>query len=192
VQRLRASDPARYDDILMQVRRYDDRLRRFGLRDRHLDWQVPARDAARFAVRESAVALVLLPLAVAAMIIFYIPYRLTGHAARWFTSEPDVAATAKVVGGAIVYGAWFAALAAAAWRLAGAPAALLLLALLPATAVAGLFAIERESAVIGAVRAWFVVRRTPPGTRDRLRRHRSELADILDEVNEWLATEAPR
>lgn len=189
MQRLRAADPARYDDILMQVRRYDDRLRRFGLRDRHLDWQVPAPDAARFAVRESSIALVLLPLAIAAMIVFYVPYRLTGRAARWFTGEPDVAATAKVVGGAIVYAVWFLALAAAAWWLAGARAALLLLALLPAMAIAGLFAIERESAVIDAVRAWFVLRRTAPGTRERLRRHRSELADILDEVNEWLAME---
>ena len=189
VQRLRVADPARYDNILMQVRRYDDRLGRFGLRDRHLDWQVPASGAARFAVRESSIALVLLPLAIAAMIVFYIPYRLTGLAARWFTGEPDVAATAKVVGGAIVYAAWFVALAAAAWGLAGGRAALLLLTLLPAMAVAGLFAIERESAVMDAVRAWFVLRRTAPGTRERLRRRRSELADLLDEVNEWLAME---
>ena len=58
---------------------------------------------------------------------------------------------------------------------------------LPALAVAGLFAIERESAVLDAVRAWFLLRRTKPDTRVRLRRRRSELADVLEEVNAWLA-----
>jgi hypothetical protein len=49
------------------------------------------------------------------------------------------------------------------------------------------FAIERESAVLEGVRAWFQLRRTRAQTQLRLRRRRSELADVLDEVNEWLA-----
>jgi hypothetical protein len=36
------------------------------------------------------------------------------------------------------------------------------------------------------VRAWFLLNRTNVQARERLRRHRSELADILDEVNTWL------
>jgi len=36
------------------------------------------------------------------------------------------------------------------------------------------------------VRAWWVLTRTRAHTRERLRRRRSELADILDEVNSWL------
>ena len=51
---------------------------------------------------------------------------------------------------------------------------------------AGLFAFERESAVLDAVRAWFLLTRTKADTRERLRRRRSELADVLDEVNTWL------
>src|SRR5262245_3503434 len=39
VERLRTADPERYDGILLRLRRYDQRLRRFGIRDRHLDWQ---------------------------------------------------------------------------------------------------------------------------------------------------------
>jgi hypothetical protein len=56
----------------------------------------------------------------------------------------------------------------------------------PLAAVAGLFAIEREAAVLDTVRAWFLLRRARHDTRARLRRHRSELADVLDEINEWL------
>ena len=190
MERLRASAPQRYDAIHLQLRRYDQRLRRFGFRDRHLDWRVSSSEALRFAARELLAALVLLPLAIAAAMVFAVPYRLTGYGARWFTREPDVAATAKVVGGFLIYTAWIALLLAAAWRLAGARVGLTMLVLLPATAVAGLFAIERESAVLDTVRAWFLLRRTSANTRERLRRRRSELADVLDDVNQWLADPA--
>ena len=190
VERLRAADPRRYDDLLLRVRRYRERLRRFGLRDRHLDWTVSAGDAAWFVARELAAAVVLLPLAAAAVILFVVPYRLTAYGARWFTDEPDVAATAKVVGGFLIYAAWLLALAVAAGWIAGARAGLLTAVLLPGLAIAGLFAIERESAVRDVVRAWLLLTRTKPDTRERLRRRRSELADILDEVNAWLSEDA--
>jgi 1-acyl-sn-glycerol-3-phosphate acyltransferase len=186
MERLRRTAPERYEEILLRLRRYDQRLRRFGFRDRHLDWDVSSAEAARFAVRESLMAIVLAPLALAAMAAFAVPYRLTGYTARWFTQEPDVAATAKVVGGFLVYSAWLTFLAAAVWWVEGTRAALVLLAVLPVVAVAGLFAIERESAVVDAVRAWLLLRRTNRDTRERLRRRRSELADVLDEVNAWL------
>ena len=185
IERLRAADPQRYDELLLRFRRYQERLERFGLRDRHLDWAISSRDAVRFALRELLLAAVVLPVAALALIVFAVPYRLTAYGARWFTREPDVAATAKVVGGFLVYAAWLLALTTAAWWLAGSRGLITGLAL-PALAVAGLFAIERESAVFEAVRAWFLLTRTKVDTRERLRRHRSELADILDEVNTWL------
>jgi hypothetical protein len=190
--RLRSRDPQRYDEILLRVRRYDQRLRRFGLHDRHLDWDVSTAEAARFGVREALVAAVLLPLSLTALAAFAVPYQVTGYAARRFTREPDVVATAQVLGGFVIYAVWLALLAGAAWRFAGTRIALLLLAGLPAVALAGLFAIERESAVIDAVRAWFLLRRTNRDTRERLRRRRSELADILDEVNAWLSETTER
>jgi hypothetical protein len=187
IERLRSRDPQRYDEILMRLHRYQQRLQRFGLRDRHLDWTVSAADATKFAIREALAAIVLAPLAALALIFFAVPYRLTGYGARWFTSEPDVAATAKVVGGFLIYAAWLLAFVAAAWWWRGPMAAVLTFVLVPVFAVAGLFAFERESAVIDAVRAWFLLQRTRADTRERLRRRRSELADVLDEVNQWLS-----
>jgi glycerol-3-phosphate O-acyltransferase/dihydroxyacetone phosphate acyltransferase len=194
MNRLRDADPKRYEQILLRLRRYDDRLRRFGFRDRHLDWQVSRGEAVRFAARELVAGLVLLPLSAVAMAVFVVPYHLTGFGARWFTNEPDIAATAKVVGGTLIYGAWLALLVGLVWWLTELRAALVVAALLPIVAVVGLFAIERESAAIDAVRAWFLLRRTGQETRDRLRKRRSELADVLDEVNQWLTsveTKAP-
>ncbi len=187
IERLRAANPQRYDEILLRFHRYQQRLERFGIRDRHLDWTISGADAVTFAVRELAFGIALGPLALAALLLFAVPYRLTGYGARWFTREPDVAATAKVVGGFLIYAAWLLVLTAGAWRLGGLPAGMLTLLILPLVAVAGLFAIERESAVIDAVRAWLLLTRTRSDTRERLRQRRSELADILDEVNTWLS-----
>jgi 1-acyl-sn-glycerol-3-phosphate acyltransferase len=187
IERLRSRNPQRYEQILLRFRRYDQRLRRFGFRDRHLDWEVSAAEAARFGVREALIAMVLLPVALASLVAFAVPYHLTGYGARRFTQHSDVIATAQVVGGFFIYAAWLALLAALAWWLAGAGTALALLGALLVLAVAGLFAIERESAVLDAVRAWFLLRRTNVDTRERLRRRRSELADVLDEVSVWLA-----
>jgi 1-acyl-sn-glycerol-3-phosphate acyltransferase len=183
---LRAVDHQRYEDILLRVRLYDERMRRFHLQDRHLDWQVSTADAIRFALREIAAGVVLLPLSAAVLALFAVPYYATGKAARWFTNQPDVAATAKVVGGAMIYAAWLALIAAVTWWLAGRRAALVIFAVLPIVAVAGLFALERESAVLDAVRAWWVLQRTGPDAQEGLRRKRSELADLLDEVHTWL------
>ncbi len=191
IERLRTAHPERYDELLLRFRRYDERLRRFGLRDRHLDWRVSTGDAVRFAVRETLIGIVLLPISAVALAVFVVPYHLTGSAARWFTREPDVAATAKAVAGFLIYSAWVAVLSVVAWWRAGRGAGLLTGAALTAIAAAGLFAIERESAVVDAVRAWFLLRRTKEDTRQRLRRQRSELADVLDEVNQWLRGESP-
>jgi 1-acyl-sn-glycerol-3-phosphate acyltransferase len=186
IERLRVADPAKYDELLLRLRRYDQRIRRFGLRDRHLDWQVSTRDAARFALRELAWAVVLLPLCLAGVTAFFVPYTLTGLAARLSTRERDVLATAQVIAGALIYGAWLAALSTAAWFLGGRAAAIVTAIATPLLALASLTAIERESAVLDTVRSWLLLRRAHPDTRERLRRRRSELADVLDQVHAWL------
>ena len=191
IDRLRADRPDHYDDILMQVRRYDERLRRFGLRDRHLDWNVSTREAVDFAAREMLFAIVLVPLCVLGFLLCIVPYYLTWFVARWIVARlinraSDAIATAQVFTGAVIYAAWFAFIAGVVWWEAGGLAALSVAIALPFLASAALVAIERESAVLDAVRAWLLLRRPHSSTRDRLRRRRSELADILDEVHEWM------
>ncbi|HVJ27780.1 MAG TPA: hypothetical protein VM493_09565 [Vicinamibacterales bacterium] len=188
IERLRAAEPERYGDILLRFQRYDERLRRFGLRDRHLDWRVSTGDALWFAARELVIALVLGPLCLAALLLFAVPYHVTNRLSRRFAGEPDIVATVQVGGGAVVYAAWLAVLGAVAWWFLGPLAAAAMTPVLIAIAVAGLFALERESAVVDAIRTWVRLRRTRENTRERLRRRRSDLADLLDEVYDWLAT----
>jgi hypothetical protein len=123
--------------------------------------------------------------------LFRVPYSVTGLLARRATSERDVTATAKVFLGAGVYAAWLLVIAIAAGMLLGPRAGLLAAVLIPALAVAGLFAIERESAVADTIRAWWFLRRARRQTRARLKETRTELAALMEEIYEWLSAERP-
>jgi glycerol-3-phosphate O-acyltransferase/dihydroxyacetone phosphate acyltransferase len=182
VERLRAKHPEKYEEIFLKLRRYDERLRRFGLRDRHLDWQVSTADAVRFAFREGLLAIPLVPVALAGLIAFAAPYFATHAIARRVTRDADVVATAQLFVGAAAYTVWMALIAVLVGVTAGGLAGVVTFLVLPLVAVAGLLAVERESAVLDTVKAWLLLRRTRVVTGERLRRSRSELADILDEI----------
>jgi hypothetical protein len=148
-----------------------------------------SRAAAGFAAREALLAAPLVPLALLGVVLFFVPYWLTAIAARLATREPDVAASAKVVAGSVVYFLWVLAAAGAAWLWRGPLNGAIVGVTLPLVAVAALFAVERESAVLDAVRAWIAIRRARFGT-GLLRRRRSELADVLDAAYEWVTSQA--
>lgn len=191
IARLRAADPERYDAIRSRVLTYNARLRRFGLRNRDLDLSVAPGAVVRFAMRETLIALLLGPPALAALLLFGAPYAATGWISRRLEQEPDVVATGTTFVGAAVYGAWTAALAGAVLALHGWTAALATVILTPVAAVAALAALEREAAVWATVRAWFAAR----GARDRARRHlrrsREEIVEVLEEVYRWITEKRP-
>jgi glycerol-3-phosphate O-acyltransferase / dihydroxyacetone phosphate acyltransferase len=189
IERLRAADRDRYEALLVRLRRYDGRLRRFGLRDRHLDWQISGRDAAVFALRELALAVVLLPLCALGFAVYFVPYHVTAWIAIRVARQRDIFATAQVFTGVVVYGGWLAIIGAVIWRGAGTSAAWASIAALPVLAILALVTIERETAVVDAMRAWWSLRRARHDTRERLRRDRMELAEVLDDVQRWLESE---
>ena len=189
IHRLRAERPDWYESAIVQLRRYDERLRRFSLTEEALDWDSSGAAARRFIAREVPRAIFLVPVAVGAVAVFALPYALTALASR-ITRDTDVTATAKVVAGAGIYSAWIAVLAAAAWSFAGPLAGASTLAGLPLFAIGGLFAAEREAAALKTVRSWLALRGTHRTTRAALRRRRAELADVIDRVNVWITTEA--
>ena len=182
---LRERAPERLAEITASVAAYDASLARFGLRDRDIDRRVPLTEAAGFALREGLLALVLVPLALLSLAFFVIPYRLTALVSRF---APDLKSRAiwSVCAGTVAYGAWTGAIAGTvAWR-TGAASGLLAGAGVVALAFGGVAAIEREQAVLRTVRAFFALRQTPLDARARLRRQRAALADVLDQVHEWL------
>ena len=112
-------------------------------------------------------AIVLAPLAIAGLSLFFVPYWLTGIAARLATTRVGCRGLGeghrrrnhllRLACGARDGTAWLSS------RTNGA---LIAAVLLPVVAVAALFALERESAVLDAVRAWLLIGRAArTGTR---------------------------
>ena len=179
------NDPAQYRSIQNKVLEYETSRARFGLRERDVDQRISARTAVRFTVREELLAALLGPLALLSVLLFAVPYWITGLVGRQVRAL-ESRATGQLVGGVLIYGVWMGLLAAAvglAYGAATTPAAFLLLSIL---AVAGLFALEREAAVIGTVRAFLAIRHTPLKARAHLKRHRAEIVTVLERAREWL------
>jgi glycerol-3-phosphate O-acyltransferase/dihydroxyacetone phosphate acyltransferase len=182
--RLRSADPSRYDAIRQELRSYDRDLRRFGLADDMLDREIPVHAAARFAVREGCLAVVVMPLAVLGTVVFALPYLATDIGAR---GQPyrEVQASWKVLGGSVIHTVWMALLATvAAWRF-GWMTGLLVGLSLPALGVLTMAAREREASVLDAVRSYLRLHETPPGLRRRFLGRRDRVADLLDEARAW-------
>jgi len=171
--------------VLEDVRLYDEQRRAFGLRDSDLDRRMPPREVARFLVREGLKAAMLLPLALLGVVCFAPAYWLTWVFSRW---APDLQsrATWQVVGGVVVYGLWIGLLAVMAGILWGPQWGVGVGLILPFMAFAELAAFEREASAWRLVRAFLASRQTPLRARASLRQQRAAIADVLDQVRDWL------
>ncbi len=190
LQRLRRERPEWYEEALVQLRRYDDRLRRFGLADSALDLEVSPRAVSRFVLRELPLAFVLVPLASFAIAVFAAPYAMTAAAAK-LSKDTDVTATMKALGGIAIYGVWIAVISVVIGLSFGPATGAAGVVLLPALAVAGLFALERESSAWQTARSWLAVRSAHPTTTKVLKRRRAELALVLEQVYKELSLGVP-
>ena len=79
---LRRHNPDRLAAVLARLRECDADLQRFGIRDRDVEQRVSFGMAARFVALEGTLALVLAPLAVVSLIVFGLPYWITGQISR--------------------------------------------------------------------------------------------------------------
>jgi 1-acyl-sn-glycerol-3-phosphate acyltransferase len=172
--KLRASDPARVERLTEAVRDYARLLERMGVRD---PWalETPRISAGPIALGLGRLAL-MIPFAVWGVVTSWLPYRLTGIAARKATKDDDVLSTMKMIGGA--------AFLVAAWLIeavviglcfgAGAGAGALLLA--PPAGYAALRFSERLREVVEALRHVSVGWRARGETVRRLTERRQRLA----------------
>lgn len=187
LDRLRRLELERYESIYQRLRVYDALLSRFGLRDHDVDRSVELAAAIRFALREILAALLLVPLGLAGVSFFAVPYVLTAIASRTGPRTPDVQATVKAVAGIVFYPLWAGLTGIAAWRLIGGPWAVVgAVAAQPPLAIATLLAVERELSVLRTVRAYLAARTIPLPVHRRLKRRQNEISDLLDEVYEVL------
>jgi 1-acyl-sn-glycerol-3-phosphate acyltransferase len=153
---LEPREPLRVGRLRAEVERYLDDLERLGLSARVVGRTYPPGAVARYAVREALALLGGLPLALWGMASHALPYTLTALAARCLRATGDVAATVKLVAGAVFYPACWALEAWGAWRVLGGWGLLVFLVLLIPT---GLFALGWQARLERVRRdAWAFVR----------------------------------
>ena len=185
IDQLRRKDPKRFESFQASLRSYDSNLERFGLRDRDVDHRITSGLAGRFVLREGLLALLLAPIAAGSVVVFAVPYWVTGRISRW---APDLQsrATFQVLGGLMAYGVWISLISALIWTQRGIALALAVGGGLTLLAFAGLLAVEREASVLRTVNAFLALRQTPIKARARLKRQRAELASLLEQIAKWV------
>jgi 1-acyl-sn-glycerol-3-phosphate acyltransferase len=186
IDRLRAEDPERLRALMDRLAAYDSRRRRFGLRDRDLDWSVSWRASWRFALRELLIGCVLLPLAALGVLLFGVPYLVTGYIARRFAEDLSTHASVEAIGGGLLYLLWILVLSVVAGHFTTWRVGVAVFVSLPLVALVALAAFEREAAVVRTVLSWLAVQRAPETARRRLARQQTDIAEVLEEVYRWL------
>ncbi len=98
--RLRASDPERLQRLTKAARDYARLLEKMGVRD---PWalEIPRLSGVRVA-RVAGRLVLMTPAAAWGVVTSWVPYRLTGIAARKATKDEDVLSTMKMIGGAAI------------------------------------------------------------------------------------------
>jgi 1-acyl-sn-glycerol-3-phosphate acyltransferase len=184
---LRGTAPLEVEDFRCRVDEYGDELARLGVTPETIGRDYAPSIVLGYALRQIPPVVVGLPLALLGMLLHTLPYQLVKLGIRLARPEPDVEATYKLAGGAVIFPLAWAFEAWLAARLGGPGlAVLVLLALAPA----GFFALAWQSRVRDVTRettalVHFLARR---GLREQLLARRRVLADEL----ERLAARVPR
>jgi glycerol-3-phosphate O-acyltransferase/dihydroxyacetone phosphate acyltransferase len=175
-QRLRERDPARVEAVVAEVRGYWQTLRRLGVRDPWaLEMGAPRAAAVLGAVGKLMLAA---PLALAGVLMGWVPYRLSGAVARRVTRDEDILSTVKLLAGSLfLFLGWAAEAAAVGWWRGAAWA-------LPTFAVGltgGYVALRFEELLRDGRAAWraLSLRAFHFGTARRLAERRRALSDAV-------------
>jgi 1-acyl-sn-glycerol-3-phosphate acyltransferase len=184
---LAATQPERLAPLTHALVAYDRVLSAFGLHDAQVGAAYPLPEVAAFVLRSLALLLVRLPLALAGVVLGWVPWRICGWAGGRVAHEPDQPATFKLLGGILLFPLfWGAEAALAGWRW-GALAAAAVLALGPLGGWAAVRGRDRLRQLLVEARA-FLLLRGPGRLGAELRRRRelvlAELHALETEVGE--------
>ncbi|HKS07858.1 MAG TPA: 1-acyl-sn-glycerol-3-phosphate acyltransferase [Gemmatimonadaceae bacterium] len=178
--KLRAREDKQWDTLARDVREHARLLDVLRVAPADVEADNSLSTAGRWAFRRfTLLGALQFTLAALAMIVFWIPYRVTDLLASAVEKTRAGIATYRVIGGVMVFGVWtlLAALVIAGrfgWLASG-----LSLVVLPALGIAGLYAVDHWRDTIGTARRWMTLRRRDPRI-GALRERQRELADRLD------------
>jgi 1-acyl-sn-glycerol-3-phosphate acyltransferase len=185
---LRATDPERLASLSAQVRRYQRLLTLFGAREGDVPRRYRRGNVLGYVARQLSMLLLVLPVALAGMVIWCVPFVLTRYVAPRFRPALDQVATYKVGAAVLAFPLWLFILVFGAWALGGLRLASAALVLLPVAGLAAVAWRDRQSEVVEDVRVFFRARRLARGL-DRLADQRANLSEQFDRLTaEWQAT----
>jgi glycerol-3-phosphate O-acyltransferase / dihydroxyacetone phosphate acyltransferase len=159
LDRLRGSTDTSWQRLARRVSRHARMLRWLDLTPADLNSKPNWTLAAGWTLRQLSLLAVALPIAVVGMILFSLPYFLTGSIEARARPLDDVRSTFKALVGSALFIVWIAALALAAGWLGGWVAAVTALVVLPATALITLGVIERWNSAQRDASRFFRLRR---------------------------------
>ncbi|MGE0159702.1 MAG: 1-acyl-sn-glycerol-3-phosphate acyltransferase [Gemmatimonadales bacterium] len=184
---LRESDPGRLQSLSAQVRRYLGLLTLFGAREADVPRRYPMGSVIAYGLRQLLMLLLVLPLAVAGMAVWLVPFMLTRWVAPRFRPALDQVASYKLGTAVLAFPLWYFALFTVAWRSGGLGAAAIAAVVLPVVGLAAVAWSDRQADVREDLRVFLRARRLPRG-RDRLAEQRALLAAEFDRLaEEWRA-----
>jgi hypothetical protein len=187
---LRETDPQRLDALRGEVRRYLQLLALFGVSEGDVPRGYPRASVLAYAARQLSMLVLVLPVALAGMVIWLVPFLLTRYVAPRFRPKLDQIATYKLGTALLAFPLWLGALLLVVWLGAGGRPALFALVLLPMSGLAAIAWRDRQAEVREDVRVFLRARRLARGL-DRLAEHRARLAEEFDRLTEeWRATSA--
>ncbi|MBA3849562.1 MAG: hypothetical protein C0502_06145 [Opitutus sp.] len=167
--------------FLARLRRYEGLLRRLHLSDEAVEELASHRRALPRILGWSAAALLLLPVAAAGWLHWRLPTQLVESLARRF-SDPKKrkaqAPHARMLAGAVIYGAAFALYVGLVQRWLGWPASGWYALALPLTGFAGHYYLKQAALLLGSARTASVLLRAPLARRRVLRMRAALIRDI--------------
>ncbi len=152
---LRAEQPGRFDALKGEVVGFRRRLELVQVRPEELTFQYRPATVARFALR-NLVWLFGLPLFLAGMVVFFVPYWIPISLVVATKPEKDTESTVKVLTLLLLAPFWWALLVAMAWWFAGPIAGLVTLGAVPALALFTRWYLERRAAAFRDARVFFL------------------------------------
>jgi 1-acyl-sn-glycerol-3-phosphate acyltransferase len=156
---IRRSDDPAGTQLARDVEAHRRRLRRLGLRPADLLADVALARGARWAARRIPLVMPLAAVvAIIGVLLFWVPYRLTGLVVDRMQRPADQRSTYKLLVGIALYAVWVMALGAVAVAAFNAWAGLGLLVGAPALGMAGLVIRERWRGAGGDVRRFLLLR----------------------------------
>lgn len=183
--RLRHERPGEWEGLARDVHAHARLLRVLRMTPVEVKASASAAEAARWTFRQLTVLRSLLPVAAVGMVLYYVPYRLTGVLADRAKPPEDIRATYKALMGAALHIVWTIVLAVAIGWMWGWLFGMAALVVLPALAFLTVVVVDMWRRASGEARRFFVRARRGEALlelRERQRALAKRLAEVWETV----------